>query len=67
MIAPTLVMAGDHDVVRLDHTALIAARIPGAQLAVVPDASHMLMLERPEVVNLLLREFLAERQPNPSN
>ena len=57
--APTLVMAGDHDAIPIDHTILIATSIPGAQLCVVPDASHMLMLDRAEVVNRILLEFLA--------
>jgi pimeloyl-ACP methyl ester carboxylesterase len=55
---PTLVMAGDHDLIRLGHTALIARSIPGAELAIVPNASHMLILERPEIVNAILVAFL---------
>jgi len=56
---PTLVIAGQRDSIRLDHTAGIARAIDGAQLAIVPGAGHMVMLERPAVVNLLLEEFLA--------
>lgn len=57
--APTLVLAGQHDSIRTDHTIAIAQAIPGAQLAIVPGAGHMVMEDRSTVVNLLLREFLA--------
>jgi pimeloyl-ACP methyl ester carboxylesterase len=55
---PTMVMAGDHDLFRLDHSALMADRL-GGELCVIPNASHMLMLERPSLVNAVLSEFLA--------
>ncbi|WP_433249812.1 alpha/beta fold hydrolase [Streptosporangium sp. CA-135522] len=48
----TLVMVGGRD--RLTppvHSRRIAAAIPGARLIVVPEAGHMIGLERPEVVN----------------
>jgi pimeloyl-ACP methyl ester carboxylesterase len=57
--APTLVLAGQHDSIRTDHTLEIARSVPGAQLAIVPGAGHMVMQERAAVVNLLLGEFLA--------
>lgn len=57
--APTLVMAGQHDSIRTDHTLEIARSIPDAQVAIVPGASHLLMDERPALVNLLIAEFLA--------
>jgi pimeloyl-ACP methyl ester carboxylesterase len=57
--APTLVVAGDHDMVALEHTASIAAAVPGAQLCVVPGASHLLVRERPGLVGRVVREFLS--------
>ena len=56
---PTLVMAGERDSIRLDHTVGIARAIPLGQLAIVPAAGHMVMQERPELVNVMLGEFLA--------
>ena len=35
--APTLILSGDHDLVRLDHTRAIYEALPNAQLAVFPD------------------------------
>jgi pimeloyl-ACP methyl ester carboxylesterase len=57
--APVLVMSGDRDTVRVDHSLLIAASIPGAQLCIVPGTTHELVGERPELVSLLIRQFLA--------
>ncbi|SDO62068.1 Pimeloyl-ACP methyl ester carboxylesterase [Klenkia soli] len=56
--APALVVAADRDTVRLEHTVLIARSIPGAQLAVVPGATHALVTEQHEVVTGLLQRFL---------
>jgi len=58
---PTLVMCGTRD--RLTprcHSAAIFAAVPAAEFAVVPDAGHMLMLERPGVINERL-DALVER------
>jgi len=57
--APTLVMSGDRDHIRVDHSLLIAASIPGAQLAIVPGTTHALISERPDLVNALIRDFLS--------
>ncbi len=56
--APTLVMSGDRDTIRPDHSLLIAASIPGAQLCIVPGTSHALVAERPALISTLIREFL---------
>jgi pimeloyl-ACP methyl ester carboxylesterase len=60
---PVLVMAGDTDMMRLEHTALIHRSIPGSQLAIVPGSSHMLVRERPVLVGLILQEFLDGTTP----
>ncbi len=56
--APTMIMAGDHDSIRIEHTVGIAAAVPASQLCIVPGASHMVMMERPGLVNQIVREFL---------
>jgi len=60
--APSLVCAGEHDVVRREHTLALAAAIPKARSWIVPDASHAAMLERPDLVNPRVLAFLA-REP----
>jgi pimeloyl-ACP methyl ester carboxylesterase len=56
--APTLVMSGDRDSIRPDHSLLIAASIPGAQLCIVPGATHNLVAERPALISTVIRDFL---------
>jgi pimeloyl-ACP methyl ester carboxylesterase len=57
--AKCLVCAGEHDVVRPEHTRALAAAIPGATVWIVPGASHSAMIERPDLVNPRVLEFLA--------
>src|SRR5262245_39467631 len=57
--APTLVCAGEHDVVRREHTLALTAAIPTARSWIVPGASHGAMLERPDLVNPRVLAFLA--------
>jgi pimeloyl-ACP methyl ester carboxylesterase len=61
--APTLVMQGDDDIVKVEHSAALATTLPDAQLAVVPGTSHMALLEKPDLVNRLILEFLDDHQP----
>jgi pimeloyl-ACP methyl ester carboxylesterase len=58
IVSPVLVMVGDDDLIELSHTCDLYEAIPGAQLAVVPAASHALALERPETTARLIMEFL---------
>lgn len=52
---PTLVVAGEHDVIcPVANHAEIAAAIPGAVLEVLPGAGHLLPLDAPDAVRDLL-------------
>jgi len=55
---PTLVMAGDHDVIKLEHSALIATSIPRGELCIVPGAGHGLIESRGEFVTFAVQQFL---------
>ncbi|HUK64973.1 MAG TPA: alpha/beta hydrolase [Dongiaceae bacterium] len=57
--AKCMICAGDHDLIRPEHTEALAKAIPGATMWIVPNASHGAMLERPELVNPKVLEFLA--------
>jgi 3-oxoadipate enol-lactonase/4-carboxymuconolactone decarboxylase len=59
---PTLVLVGEHD----PSTPVAAAEalrdaIPGAQLAVIPGAMHIPMVERPDDVSRAILDFLTPR------
>ena len=58
--APTLVLAGDRDLIRPEHTALIAASIPGARLRTVRHSDHFIFRNQPVQVNRLILDFLEE-------
>ncbi len=58
IIAPTLVMAADHDAIPIEHTVRLFQSIRGAQLCVVPGTTHFLLSERPQAVNSLIVDFL---------
>ncbi|WP_282694382.1 alpha/beta hydrolase [Streptomyces sp. CC208A] len=56
---PALALVGDQDLVTpASHTEALAAELPGAELVVVPDAGHLVMLERPEAVTGALTGLL---------
>ncbi|MFS7003339.1 alpha/beta fold hydrolase [Carnobacterium maltaromaticum] len=55
---PTLVIAGEKDMIEEEHTILIAESIPNAQLAIIPAADHFLIMKHPEMFNKLALEFL---------
>jgi 3-oxoadipate enol-lactonase len=62
--APTLVMHGERDrLVPPAASKLLAARIPGAELAVVPGAGHAYALEAPDASLELLLDWRARRLP----
>ena len=61
--ARTLVMSGDRDTIRPDHSLLIASSVPGAQLCVVPGTTHGLVAERPGLVSAIVRDFLRAGGP----
>jgi pimeloyl-ACP methyl ester carboxylesterase len=56
--APTLVMAGDHDFTSIEETVEMFHGLPQGQLIVVPATGHGTFRNRPDFVNLAIREFL---------
>ena len=57
---PTLILAGaDDPATPVAMMEDIRARIPDAEMIIVPRAAHLLNLERPEIVNAHLAAFLA--------
>lgn len=58
---PTLVVCGANDKMTPPRNAhFLAERIPSAHLEIVPEAGHMVMLEKPEAVAGALARFLAK-------
>ncbi len=59
LTAPTLVIAGENDMIREDHTRLIAEPIPNARLAFVP-GDHFVAAKNPAAFNREVERFLLE-------
>lgn len=57
---PTLVIAGDHDVIREEHTRLIAESIPNAELVIL-SGTHGVAEESPEAFNDALDRFYSKK------
>lgn len=54
----TLVMAGDHDEIKNEHTVKIFEAIPGAQLSIVPNETHYFPAINPKLFNQIVLNFL---------
>jgi 3-carboxy-cis,cis-muconate cycloisomerase/3-oxoadipate enol-lactonase len=66
--APTLVVVGaDDPATPPSHAERVVAGIPGARLAVVPDAAHLANLGQPEHVNRLILDHLSDRRPEEAS
>lgn len=58
--APTLVIAGERDkITPAKNQRVFAQLIPGARLEVIPEGSHCPQMEKAELVNQLIENFLA--------
>jgi pimeloyl-ACP methyl ester carboxylesterase len=61
---PTMIVWGDRDqVIPVSHGHIAHELIPGSRLEVVQGAGHFLPIERPELLDRLLRDFLATTKP----
>jgi pimeloyl-ACP methyl ester carboxylesterase len=58
--APTLVMAGDSDVIKPEHSRALAAAIPDSTLVICPDSTHYAPVEKPDLVNRIVLDFLED-------
>lgn len=56
--APMLIIQGDHDFVRLEHSVETVRLIPRAELAVIPSASHFALSSEQERVVPVIEHFL---------
>jgi len=63
IVAPTLVIVGDDDYITVAHAEEFSRTVKEGQLAVVPGASHILPMERPDLFNQLVLDFTASPVP----
>jgi pimeloyl-ACP methyl ester carboxylesterase len=55
---PTMIMAGDNDFIRLEHTRFIYENLPNGFLSIIPAGSHYCNKEKYQVVNTTILDFL---------
>jgi pimeloyl-ACP methyl ester carboxylesterase len=57
---PTLVIGGDHDVIKEEHTMLIYKNIPNAYLWILPNSGHSTPLVYKDEFNKVVDDFLSK-------
>lgn len=58
---PTLVIAGDHDMIRIDHTILIHHNIKKSFLWILPNSGHGTLVQYPDEFNRKVDNFLTKK------
>ena len=64
---PVLVIAGDKDIIREEHTVEIYQNIPRAQLCIMPGETHFAPAKDPEVFNAIAEKFIAKPFNRPDS
>ena len=44
---PSLIICGDHDIIRIEHTVRIFQNLPKAELWILPNSGHATLIEHP--------------------
>jgi pimeloyl-ACP methyl ester carboxylesterase len=57
---PTLVISGERDVIKDEHSELIARTLPNARRVAIPGAGHFVMKDAPTEFDRIVLEFLME-------
>jgi pimeloyl-ACP methyl ester carboxylesterase len=57
---PTLVVNGERDIIKNEHSELIASALANARHVVIPGASHFVMKDAPAEFDRVILEFLME-------
>ena len=65
--APVLVMAGDQDIIRGEHTLLIYQTLPRAHLAIFPGETHFTPATDPALFNATVERFMSRAYERPES
>ncbi len=61
---PVLVIVGDDDDMALEHIIELYRALPAGELAIIPHASHGVLVEKPDLCRDLIEEFLRPDKPD---
>ena len=65
--ASVLVIAGDKDIIREEHTVELFQAIPNAQLCIMPGETHYTPASNPDLFNSIVQKFIAEPFVRPDS
>lgn len=65
--APVLVMAGDRDIIREEHTVFMYQTLPRAHLAIFPGQTHFTPTTDPELFNTTVARFMERPYTRPES
>ncbi|MDW8849630.1 alpha/beta hydrolase [Flavobacterium sp. MMLR14_040] len=65
--AKVLIIAGDKDIIKNEHSVEIFENVPKAQLCIMPGETHFAPASSPEVFNALANKFLSEPFKRPDS
>lgn len=65
--SPVLVMAGDRDIIREEHTVFIYQNIKNAHLCIFPGVTHFALFTDPELFNATIEKFMVDPFSMPSS
>jgi pimeloyl-ACP methyl ester carboxylesterase len=65
--APVLVMAGDKDIIREEHTVLMYQTLPKAHLAIFPGETHFTPATDPILFNTTVQRFMEQPYSRPES
>lgn len=58
---PTLLIAGDHDIIKIDHTNAMFENIPNSYMCIIPATKHYPQKESSLIVNSIILDFLNKK------
>ena len=58
---PTLLIAGDHDIIKIDHTNAMFESIPNSYMCIVPGTKHYPQKESALLVNSVILDFINKK------
>ena len=65
--APTLIVAGDKDIIREEHSVEIYQHIPNAHLCILPGQTHFAPASDPDFFNAIVDKFLSTPFTRPDS
>jgi pimeloyl-ACP methyl ester carboxylesterase len=65
--ASVLIISGDKDIIREEHSVEIYQNIPKAQLCIMPGETHFTPASNPELFNAIVNRFLSEPFKRPDS